>query len=137
MKHFLTYLIAILPAAALLLSCERTSIPEEDSMFIISAAVGTPDENGVPLDIVLREGTVKGSCRASIDVADLTDGSTPPMTVLINGEAAVTPSSVWAFNPDGTAHFLLTGIPKGSYAGTVKVTRWYHTSTDRFNFVIR
>lgn len=136
MKRPLTLLLILLGALAFS-SCEKTAIPEEDSMFIIRAVAGEAAEAGVPLDIILVEGTLTGTCRAEVSVISLADGSTPPYEVLLDGNAAVSASSAWTFGDDGAAHFVISGVPAGSYAGTVKVTRWYHTSTDRFSFTVK
>lgn len=135
MKKTIT-ILTILLCGALSFSCEKVAIPEEDSMFIVEAVVGETAADGIPLDLVLREGTTRGDCRAEFSIRNLGDGTTPPYEVLLGGDAAISPSSPWSFGDDGRARFVISGVPAGSYAGTVKVTRWYHTSTDRFSFTV-
>ena len=135
MKKTMLILTALL-GVSLLFSCEKVAIPEEDSMFIVEAVVADASADGVRLDLSLREGTTKGDCRAEFSIRNLADGTTPPYEVLLGGDAAISPSAPWSFGDDGRAHFIISGVPAGSYAGTVKVTRWYHTSTDRFSFTI-
>ena len=133
MRH--TVIAIILAAAATLAACERYEKVPENSPFSIEAAVTTG--SAVAVAITVTDGNHAGECTLEATVRNSSTGASPSFKVLLNGATEIGPSDTWAFSEDGSAAFTLKGLPKGTYAATFTVRRWYHSASASTTFIVK
>lgn len=134
MKQRICHLIGLFVPFLLLFataSCEKYEKVPENYPFLIRAEV-TPSGGGdAVLSVYVTEGVHSGDCVLSVTL----DGAPFSGISMPDGEK-LSSSSKWTFRDDGTAAFMLSGLPAGSHELNVSVVRWYHTASCKTIFNI-
>ena len=134
MRHSVIVTV-FLAAAAMLAACEKYEKVPENSPFSIEASVTTG--SAVAVAITVTDGNHAGDCTLEASIRNASTGAAPSFKVLLNGATEIGPSDTWTFSDDGAAAFTLKGLPKGTYAATFTVRRWYHSASASTTFTVK
>lgn len=118
-------------------SCEKyEKLPQNDS-FVVAAKVSNGSAvDGVPLSIVVKDGTVQGASVLGLEIVNTADMSTPSFSVLLNGRTVLEKGAEWSFSDEGVASFVVKGLSAGDYHAVATVSRWYHSASVMFDFSV-